>query len=199
VIFTLLAVVGLRFGPALGLDAPRLRRWLSGADSALPAFPWRAVAYSALLACAIVVLLQAGFEPHLPRPRSALPVAPTPLQGFFASFYGGIAEELQLRLFLMTSVAALLARFSRLPLARAIVVANVVAALAFGAGHLPMASAIWPLDAVVVAYIVAANAAAGVIFGALYARHGLEAAIAAHFLADIGLHVVVPLLNGGPA
>jgi hypothetical protein len=110
-----------------------------------------------------------------------------------ASFYGGIGEELQLRLFLMTLLVWALLK-AGLGRAAALVTANVLAALLFGVGHLPMAAQIWPLTFAVVGYVVAANAAAGLVFGALYARHGLEAAIAAHFLADIGLHVLAPLL-----
>jgi hypothetical protein len=37
------------------------------------------------------------------------------------------------------------------------------------------------------------------VFGWLYWRRGLEAAIVAHFAADLVLHVAAPLLPGGPS
>jgi membrane protease YdiL (CAAX protease family) len=88
-----------------------------------------------------------------------------------ASFYGGIGEEVQLRLFLMTMLVWVLLK-AGCGRATALVTANVVAATLFGAGHLPMAAQIWPLTFAVVAYVVAANAIVGVVFGALYARKG---------------------------
>ena len=196
VIFTLLALAGLHLAPRVGLDAPWLRRWLGAADDVAPRpFAWREVLLGAIAAVAAVALIQAALHGAMPPPRAAEPPHPTAVQGFFASFYGGIAEELQLRLFLMTLVAWLLVRFARARRTTAIVVANAFAAIAFGAGHLPAAAHVWPLEAAVVVYVIAGNASAGVVFGALYARHGLEAAIATHFVADLGLHVLAPLVG----
>ena len=80
-------------------------------------------------------------------------------------------------------------------LARVIgVVAFGVAALLFGAGHLPTAAGIWGLDAGVIARTVVLNAIGGVVFGWLYWKRGLEMAVLSHFAADIVLHVLVPLL-----
>ena len=191
VMLTLMAWAGIVVGRRIGLGAPWLAARVAGEPAPAEAFPLRVVVLSGVLACLAVLLLNAIAQPWLP-PAPHTP-SPTPLQGFFASFYGGIAEEIQLRLFLMTMLAwGLMKRgVGRAP---ALVAANVIAAILFGVGHLPMAMQIWPLTFAVVAYIVAANAAAGVVFGTLYARHGLEAAIAAHFLADIGLHVIAPPL-----
>mgnify|MGYP000600236967 CR=1 FL=1 len=83
-----------------------------------------------------------------------------------------------------------------LPIEGSAAARRAVQALLFGAGHLPAAAGVWPLDGVVVARTVLANAVPGLVFGALFARHGIECAIAAHFLADLGLHVVPPLLSG---
>ena len=193
VVYTLMAWAGLAVGRRVGLGAP----WLTARIGRLPmptqAFPWRLAVAAGALACAIVLLLNFAAQSWLPSAPNGVP-SPTPLQGFFASFYGGIGEELQLRLFLMTLVVWVLLK-AGLGRAAALLAANAVAALLFGAGHLPMAAQIWPLTFSVVAYVVAANASAGLIFGALYARHGLEAAIVAHFTADIGLHVIAPLVG----
>jgi membrane protease YdiL (CAAX protease family) len=194
VMFTLMAWAGLTLGRRVGLGAPWLSSWIGGAPRPERGFPWRDALLGAVGACAAVLLLHAAAQSWMPPAPNGVPT-PSPLQGFFASFYGGIGEELQLRLFLMTVLtwAVLKLGRGRIGRAPALVAANVVAALLFGAGHLPAASQIWPLTFAVVAYVVAANASAGIIFGAIYARHGFEAAVATHFVADLGLHVVVPL------
>ena len=195
VLLTLMAWAGLRLGERNGLDAPLLRVWLGGGRSAPSATWWRDALLGGLLALLAAVLVVALLDPLLPTPRGDTPPAPTPLQGFFASFYGSIAEELQLRLFLMSLLAWLLAR-AGLARDRAVPLAIIGAAIVFGAGHLPTAAQVWPLDTLVVTRTILANALPGLVFGALFWRRGLECAMAAHFLADIGLHVVAPIVAG---
>jgi membrane protease YdiL (CAAX protease family) len=48
---------------------------------------------------------------------------------------------------------------------------------------------------VVVGRTILVNAAAGLVFGWLYWRRGLEVAMLAHFSADLVLHVAAPLLS----
>ena len=74
--------------------------------------------------------------------------------------------------------------------------AVVVAAIAFGAGHLPAAAKVWPLDTVVVTRTLLLNGIAGLVFGWFYVRHGLESAMLSHFCADLVLHVAAPLAMG---
>ena len=68
-------------------------------------------------------------------------------------------------------------------------IAIVLAAVAFAAAHLPAAASVWPLDAVVVWRTLSLNAIVGVACGWLFYRRGLEHAMAAHFAADLVLHV----------
>jgi membrane protease YdiL (CAAX protease family) len=92
----------------------------------------------------------------------------------------------------MSALAALFARVSGSTSRAVLVSANVLAALAFGAGHLPFAAQVFgALTAPVVVQIVTLNALLGIAFGQLYARWGLEHAMVAHFAADIVLHVIV--------
>ena len=74
--------------------------------------------------------------------------------------------------------------------------ANVVAALLFGLGHLPATAALVPLTGIVIVRAVALNGIAGIVFGHLYWTRGLEAAMLAHFSADIVLHALAPLVLG---
>lgn len=197
VLLGLLSFAGLRMGHRAGLGSPLLQAWLAKQRPAWSRLrPGHAVALGALAAAAIV---GAGFvlDPLLPHPLH--PVADTgagrsALNGLLASFYGGIAEELQLRLFLMTFVVWLLARFGRRqPQSASYWVGILIAAVLFGIGHLPAAAALWGLDGAVVARTLLLNGIAGIAFGWLYWKRGLEMAMLAHFSADIVLHVLLPL------
>ncbi len=67
---------------------------------------------------------------------------------------------------------------------------NVIAALAFGAAHLPFAASLHALTAELVTVVIALNAFVALGFGYLYWSRGLEAAMLAHFTADLVLHVI---------
>ena len=56
---------------------------------------------------------------------------------------------------------------------------------------------LWGLDTVVVLRTLLLNGIAGVVFGWLYWKRGLEMAMLSHFSADIVLHVIAPLLSPG--
>jgi membrane protease YdiL (CAAX protease family) len=110
-----------------------------------------------------------------------------------------ITEELLTRLFLL-SLFALGARRLLTPTADGLPaapfwVANALAALLFGLGHLPTAFGRVPLTPVVWAYAIVLNGICGMVFGWLYWRKGLEAAMVAHFMVDIVLHGIGPVLE----
>ena len=118
-------------------------------------------------------------------------------KGFLASFYGGIAEEIQLRLFVM-SFFAWLGRFlsktaDGKPTNAVIWIANILAAVLFGLGHLPTMAVLVPLTPLVIARAVVLNGLLGIGFGWLYWKRGLEAAMISHFSADLVLHVLLAL------
>jgi membrane protease YdiL (CAAX protease family) len=70
--------------------------------------------------------------------------------------------------------------------------ANIIAAIIFGLGHLPATVAIGaPLDMFVISRAVVLNGLGGICFGWLYFTYGLESAMIAHFSADIILHVIL--------
>jgi len=69
-------------------------------------------------------------------------------------------------------------------------VAIVLAALLFGAGHLPAAfSAGMAHGPLSIGRIILLNALVGLPFGWLFWKYGLEHAMVAHFSADLVLHV----------
>jgi hypothetical protein len=122
---------------------------------------------------------------------------PAAWKGFLASFYGGIAEEIQLRLLVMSLIAWLGSFISKTsegkPTAAIFWTANILAAVLFGLGHLPATANIIPLTPLVITRAVLLNGVGGVIFGWLYWKRGLESAMIAHFSADIVLHVLFAL------
>lgn len=122
---------------------------------------------------------------------------PAAWKGFLASFYGGIAEEILLRLFVM-SLFVWLGRFlsktaDGKPTPAIFWIANVIAAVLFGLGHLPTASLLVPLTPLVITRTVVLNGLIGVVCGWLYWKHGLESAMISHFSADLVLHVLLAL------
>jgi len=117
-------------------------------------------------------------------------------QKFLAAFYGGIAEEILMRLFLMTLfiwIGVKITRRSK-PTQTVIIISIILAAVIFGLGHLPITSSLTRITPIVVARAIVLNGIGGVIFGWLYWKKGLEAAIIAHFSADIFLLTILPLL-----
>lgn len=184
------AWAGLRLGAAVGLDAPWVRR---AVDRTAPP-PRGRFAQAALLgalAAVLVVAADAALFAHARPPAPAL--GGMRWRGFLAAFYGGIVEETLMRLLVMTALARLamwLTRARTLSPALA-ATAMALAALAFGAAHLPAAAQLGPLDALVVTRVVALNCVFGLVCGWLYWRRGFEHAVVAHFVGDLVLHVVV--------
>jgi hypothetical protein len=127
-----------------------------------------------LIAPAALTAVQARFDPPL--------VARV--------LYGGITEELLLRWGLMTLLVWAAWRFVQrgqgAPRALYVWAAIGLSALLFGAGHLPTAAAVvGDLTMEVSAFVVGANTVFGVLFGYLYWRYGLEAAMIAHAFAHV--------------
>ena len=122
---------------------------------------------------------------------------PAAWKGLLASFYGGVAEEIQLRLFVMSLLAWLGKFISKTPEGKPTDIifwlANILAAVLFGLGHLPAVKFLIPLTPLVIARTVVLNGLLGVIFGWLYWKRGLESAMVSHFSADIVLHVLLAL------
>ncbi|MFQ6016403.1 MAG: CPBP family intramembrane glutamic endopeptidase [Anaerolineae bacterium] len=193
--------LGLLLANRTGLGAPIIEGWLAGEQVGprlrsilTPSVLWGVIAGVAVTALELLI-----FAPRLPQAFSQI-AQPPAWQGFLASFYGGIDEEIFMRLFLMSLLAWLLARLWRteegLPTGGAMWTANVATAVIFGLGHLPATAVLMPLTPLVIARAILLNSVAGVIFGYLYWKRGLESAMFSHFSADIVLHVIPPLLVG---
>jgi membrane protease YdiL (CAAX protease family) len=191
--------LGLLLARQTGLGAPLLEARLAGesVSQRLRALLVPSLLAGAAAGVAIVVLDLLVFAPGMPAAITTEGHPPA-WQGLLASFYGGITEELFMRLFLMSLLAWLVGLVWReapgRPAVGAFWLANLGAAILFGLGHLPATAALVPLTGMVVLRAIVLNGIAGVVSGHLYWTRGLEAAMLAHFGADIVLHVLTPLL-----
>ncbi|MDZ7685342.1 MAG: CPBP family glutamic-type intramembrane protease [Gammaproteobacteria bacterium] len=203
----LAAFVGLWAARKLGLGVPLLEAWRYGGPIE------RRVGPMALIACALgiasaIFIIALDFFLFVPLDREGVGHLatnhPPAWMGLLASVYGGISEEILLRLFLL-SVLALGMRylFDSLggrrdsPLPSAIFwTANLFVAILFGLGHLPATAELITLTSVIVARAIVLNGVVGLIAGFLFWRRGLEMAMVCHFSADIVLHVLYPLTAG---
>jgi hypothetical protein len=155
------------------------------------------VALGALMAFYAWGVNFSGGENH--RPLST----PSPWEGLLASVGAGVREEIWLRLGLMTFLVwfgvRFVGRFTRpaksRPQVTIVWIANLLAALGFAAIHIPQAKALLGLSAPLMLFIFVGNGVPGLVFGWLYWRRGLLAAMLAHFGLDLVLKVLIPLVS----
>ena len=148
---------------------------------------------------AMVGVLIIGFDYIFIQFMEPISFVQAPLwQGFLGSFYGGIVEEILLRLFLVTLLVWIMWRFSKSrdgkPSSVTVSIAIVAAAIIFGLGHLPATAVLTTITPLIIFRAVILNGIGGVVFGWLYWKRGLESAMIAHFTADIVLLVILPLV-----
>lgn len=175
---------GVVLAPPIGLHAPVAESALAGTGM------WHALKPQILPATAVGLLvggLLTVLTSHAPQGLRA-PGAAFEIPFVAKLLYGGITEEIIMRWGLMTTLIWLLWRVLQKragPPGRSLVfIAIVVAALVFGVGHLPFAARMGAeLSGSVVMFIIAGNAVPGILFGWLYSRWGLEAAMLAHALS----------------
>ncbi|MGG2134530.1 CPBP family intramembrane glutamic endopeptidase [Bacillus sp. S2(2024)] len=112
--------------------------------------------------------------------------------------YGGVLEEIMVRLFFMSLAAFILWKlFARSKDKENIpvwifVVANIVSALLFAAGHIPATITMFGgLNALILLRCFLLNGILGMVFGWLYRKLGLQYAMIAHALCHVIPHVIL--------
>lgn len=122
---------------------------------------------------------------------SVKPTIPYILAGIL---YGGVIEEVMLRLFWMTLVAFTLWKFfgrqSTQPSKMILIAANAITALVFAAAHLPATAILLGLSPMIVFRCFLLNGGIGLLFGWLYRKYGLRYGMIAH----AGCHIVSKLI-----
>ncbi len=202
-LFVFASAVGLSFAQSVGLDLPILRGIIDRQPvwekvrAFLPLSVILGVVGSALIIGLDVFVFQPLLKVELGAANALTGTSahpPAPWQGLLASFYGGVNEEILLRLLIMSFLAWIGLSISKTaegrPTLAVLWVANVVAAVLFGLGHLPATSNLVALTPLVVIRAIVLNGLLGVGFGYLYFKHGLESAMLSHFCADLVLHVL---------
>jgi hypothetical protein len=195
-------------GGVLGLAGLRVWRWsrlpvsngrgVSGAHGrAVQSAVWFGLGVTVGLV--LLGVIRFVVEPAVPAAGARLAVAATvPLWHRLIIIYvAAVSEEVIFRLLLLSLVAGLAARVFRMagaaPDRRSMWAANVVAALAFGAVHLPSWSAVGPLSAGLAVIVVTLNAVGGLVFGHAFVTRGIVAAMWAHAGADVAMQLIGPL------
>jgi membrane protease YdiL (CAAX protease family) len=132
----------------------------------------------------LVLLPLAGLQSRLIKEASV------PLwKWLIIAFDSAILEEIIFRLFAVSLVVWVLARFIRRQ--PAIWTALIISALLFGAAHLSR----W-MDAgpVVIAAVIIVNGLIAIVLGLMYVKWSIEAAILGHFAGDVMVHIIGPHL-----
>ena len=108
--------------------------------------------------------------------------------------YGGVIEEVMLRLFLMSLIAFILHKLfekgRQETSTTVLVTANIIAAVLFAAGHLPATLSTIGSSPMILFRCFLLNGSFGLVFGWLYRKYGLQYAMLAHG----GCHVVSKLI-----
>lgn len=199
VLFCVVIALGLLVARAVGLGAPYIDAALGG--PAPGHSPREMLVWSLWLGGAggaFLLAIDLALIPQLPA-LLALARKTSLWENFTASFYGGLNEELLFRLLGLSGMAWLLSCAWQTPSGRptdaALWSANVIMAALFGLGHLPATMAIaGSITPLLIGRTLILNMPIALICGWLFWRFGIEAAIVAHFTADIVYHVGGTLL-----
>lgn len=198
ILFSLAIYFGLRMSKKLGLGLPIIEGLLNKENQKehIKLILWPAIGLGVLVAVLIIIFSVpfGSLSLDFLKAEIAVPV----WKSFLISFYGGVAEEVLLRLFLMTLIIRITLKIKSTSEGKATVAgvwfAIVLSSVIFGLGHLPITNGLTAITPVVVIRAIVLNGIGGIIFGWLYWKKGLEAAMISHFSADIGLHVILPLI-----
>lgn len=108
--------------------------------------------------------------------------------------YGGVIEEVMLRLFMMSLIAfvlhVLFEKGKQETSVKVLIAANILSALLFAAGHLPATLLTIGASPMILFRCFLLNGGFGLLFGWLYRKYGLQYAMLAHG----GCHVVSKLI-----
>jgi len=134
------------------------------------------------------------FGQHIEAILQSYTAKPTISYMLAAVLYGGVIEEVMLRLFAMSLIAFILYKLfgkkSDKPTIAILIASNVIAALLFAAAHLPGTFILLGSSPMIIFRCFLLNGGFGLLFGYLYRKYGLRYAMIAHG----GCHVVSKLI-----
>jgi membrane protease YdiL (CAAX protease family) len=199
VILAIVTGLGLLLTRKVGLPgAPFIESWLYGTSTGER---FRTIIQPALLTgvsvgatlLVLFFLLLKNELPKLPFGKAAfiqlwkrLPVC----------LYGGLTEEVLMRVFLFSLLVWILNKFWRSEAGarsrKVFWTANIILAVLFGLGHLGSVIPLMPVTFKIVVGALLLNGIASFAFTDIYWRRGLEASMLAHFVTDIMIYVIGP-------
>ena len=182
----ILGAIGLFLGEKIGLVDREEKAGLCGFVSA--------VTVAAFGGIALIVPDLLVFGKYSEAIMNSYAAKPTVDYIIGAVIYGGVIEEVMIRLFLMTLIAFIInfivGNRGYEPSTATLVVANVISALVFAAAHLPATSLLLGITPVILIRCFLLNGGIGLLFGWLYRKYGIGCAMVAH----AGCHVVSKLI-----
>ena len=106
--------------------------------------------------------------------------------------YGGVVEEVMLRLFFMSLIAFVISKLSKDKTVTDthIIIANVLSALLFAAGHIPATLQTIGISPIIIFRCFLMNGGFGLLFGRMYRKYGIQYAMLTH----AGVHIVSKLI-----
>ncbi|MGG1664066.1 CPBP family intramembrane glutamic endopeptidase [Brevibacillus sp. NRS-1366] len=194
IITFLLSYLGIRLSSTVGLQLSLWKGWVYRRTN--EGFQKKAVLIAIsggiAVSCIIIALDRLYFLPHIPQLAQFQAPETSRWIGLTTLFYGGIVEELQVRLGLMTFLVWLPYRlFGKKTRRWMFVFAILFTSLLFGLLHLPATfQAFGELTPMLVFRGIVLNCLGGIVFGWLYWKKGLEYAMIAHMTGDMMLHVI---------
>ena len=134
------------------------------------------------------------FGKYLDAVMASYAVKPTFAYAVATVTYGGVIEEVMLRLFMMSLIAFIIylpfRRKYEKPTTIMLAAANVIAALLFATGHIPATEILIGLTPMSFFRCFFLNGGLGLLFGWLYRKYGLRYSMLAH----AGCHIVSKLI-----
>ena len=194
ILFSIAIALGLILAHQIGIGAPLIDNFLthSGVNYVISSLLIPLIL--GLFGGSALLLMDLKFLPYLPEKLLRTALKTTQWENFTASFYGGINEELLMRLFGVSLIAWVLEKIwhtpSNLPTTIDFYIAIFIMSIIFALGHLPaLKSLVGDVSSTLLTRTLILNGAIGLICGWVFWHYGIEAAILAHFTADIVYHV----------
>ena len=109
--------------------------------------------------------------------------------------YGGVVEELMLRLFLMSLISLIIYKIfykkeKKIP-TKVFIIANIISAILFALGHLPSTTSMFgSITPLLFVRCMIMNGSFGLAFGWLYRNYGIQYSMLAHF----GCHLICEII-----
>jgi membrane protease YdiL (CAAX protease family) len=104
--------------------------------------------------------------------------------------YGGIVEELLIRLLLLTLVVYLIQKVSKKDIKSITWIAIIITSIIFAIGHLPAAILLLGNEPIIIIRTVLLNVVPGILFGYAYTKYGLTYSMSAHIFTHLFMQLV---------